>query len=142
MSDKQTIHSEFLEIRRRLLTSGRTPLRVTFSTLGHMEMLREADRNGSLVNRDTATYSGLPYTVSTKQISRVALHAEPEQETPVRVSVRGPMVGTSVIEVFASQLSAAQLCDICMKWLEGDCQKWGDFEKRLHALILEHGTFE
>jgi hypothetical protein len=64
------------------------------------------------------------------------------RQNAITVKVDGIMGGAPVVEIIAANLTAAQLCDIARAWLDADCQKWGDFEKELDAVIVKHGRFE
>lgn len=153
-----TIQEQFLEIRDRLMRAGTPPVRVSFSSEGYLQAMKEN------VTHDLFTgalhcqkYMGLPYSVRSDQRGPIGLHTEFEQRrgavtlklgfdaTSGHVTVDGKPHGEpiSVMQVLGEQLSAAQLCDIIRAWLDSDdATHWGEFEKALDRVVVEHGRFE
>lgn len=151
-----SIREQFFEIQGRLYRAGTPPVRVSFSLEGYQRAMKENVDNTHFVGSASETYMGLPFSVRSEQIGEIGLHTEFEK-LPGTVTLKlgfDPLSGRTIVDgkpygepinvlqIIGAKLSAGELCDIIQAWLESDCQKWGEFEKRLHALILEHGTFE
>lgn len=154
-----TIHEQFLEIAAGLERRGTPARRVVFSDHGYRKMLNE--RRSWEVASDPfnppRTYMGLPYSVLPGMAGEIGLHPDYEptrgavtiklgfDATSGRVLVDGKPHGepVSMMQIVGKSLSAAQVCDICMAWLESDDPThWGTFEKELFAVIEKHGRFE
>lgn len=150
-----TVYEQFLEQRGRLARSYITPTAIVFSTNGHMKAMRENRENGAFVPATSPggspTYSGLPYSIDREQEEdiKVLTAMTHTPSNAVRFAMRGPFgkFGSerpkTMIEIVANSLDAATLCDIIRAWLDGDdATHWGEFEKALDRVVVEHGRFE
>ena len=148
------VFDEYQEQRRKLVEAYIQPTRITFSLEGHKRALMENLASGAFMPATNpsspATYDGWPYSVVKDQVEDVKLHnAMTDSPRPRQraITVRGTFgkfggeEPKTMVQLVASSLDAATLCDIIMEWLGGD-PHWGDFEKELHAVVEKHGRFE
>ena len=147
-----SILEQYREQRRKLATAYIMPTRITFSASGYTKMMSEADSMTLMLNPNTpagqpTTYDGLPYSVVNDQPEEIKLHNSMTDTGRQRaITIKGTMgkLGEepkTMVQLVASSLDAATLCDIIMEWLGAD-PHWGDFEKELHAVVEKHGRFE
>lgn len=153
------IIDEYFRQRSDILEASQTPRTVIFNHAGYARAMKEAMPSESHFNMnpqgpDGRTYANLPYVVDPRQEAEIVVthenrwaventvrNGKPHQNA-ITVKIDGIMDGPPVVEIIAANLTAAQLCDIARAWLDADCQKWGDFEKELDAVIVKHGRFE
>lgn len=151
---------EYFRQRSDIVEASQTPRVVVFNQQGYSRAMREADKEGNHFNMnpgvDGRTYCGLPYLIDHQQDAELVVTHEfpyqvqerirsqrPHRQNAITVKLDGIMSGPPVAEIIASNLTAAQLCDIARAWLDSDdATHWGDFEKGLDELITKHGRFE
>jgi hypothetical protein len=156
------IIDEYFRQRSDVLEASQTPRTITFNHAGYSRAMKEEQADTCHFNMNPGTgprtYGGLPYVIDPRQEAKIVVTHEPPHEVDQRVrdsqrrpyqrqnaitvKIDGIMSGAPVVEIIAANLTAAQLCDIARAWLDADCQKWGDFEKELDAVIVKHGRFE
>lgn len=151
-----TILEQYREQRRKLVEAYIQPTRITFSPAGYTKMLSEHDSTTLHHSAGPAgkpnTYDGWPYSVVNDQQEEVKLHnamtdsGRPRQRAITVQGTFGKFGGQepkTMVQLVASSLDAATLCDIIREWLDADdATHWGDFEKELHAVVEKHGRFE
>lgn len=149
-----SIFNQYREQRRKLVEAYIQPTRITFSSDGFAKMRAEHDStslwNTAGPSGKPDTYDGWPYSVVNDQPEEVKLHnAMTDSPRPRQraITVRGTFgkfggeEPKTMVQLVASSLDAATLCDIIIEWLGAD-PHWGDFEKELHAVVEKHGRFE
>lgn len=151
--DTVPIHQQVQTLIHNAIREGAAieDLSLSFSADGYMQALRETVPGMTPWNntgRQPATrYLNLPFCKNLPQLEPVTVVvSKPVTPATVPFQIAVPFEGSPIaildLEAIGKKLTAGQLCDIVRAWLDADCQKWGEFEKRLDALILEHGTFE
>lgn len=148
------LFEEYFRQRSDLVEADKKPIGVVFSHEGWSKALKEEqDRGRNMVTQGpSATYGGLHRWIDPELKVDIVVTEKTQVEwfegkrhrprqNAITVKIDGIMDGPPVVEILAQNLTAAQLCDIIMSWL-GQDPHWGDFEKALHKVVEEHGTFE
>lgn len=156
---KTPIYDEFWRQRGELKHKEQEARTVIFSYEGWNKAQRELPTADNCIRYTPPTYCGLPHLIDPTQAADIVVTNEYLAEVQARVLPATPhrprqraftMHGTlgklgeepkTMVQLVASSLDAATLCDIIMEWLGADCN-WGDFEKELHAVVEKHGRFE
>jgi len=157
------LFDEYFRQRSDLVEASHTPRTVLFSQAGYSRAMKEAMPDTNHFDGAAGlprTYCGLPYVIdpaataelvvtheSVENISQRMEAGRRFRQNAISFAMKGPFgkfgaeEPKTMIEIVASSLDAATLCDIIMHWLGADCD-WGDFEKELHAVVEKHGRFE
>lgn len=157
---KTPIFDEFWKQRGKFHGSEQEARTVIFSYEGWNKAQREQLTADNCIQYTPPTYCGLPHLIDPTQAADIVVTHEYLAEVQARVlpagthrprqraiTVRGTFgkfggeEPKTMVQLVASSLDAATLCDIIMEWLGADCN-WGDFEKELHAVVEKHGRFE
>jgi hypothetical protein len=154
----QTIYDQFIEISKRLQGEGHHPVRVIFSSHGHLKARAEnGSQLGTLVDTDFKTYMGLPYTIRSDMAGEIGLDYkfEPRRDAVTiqlgfnaktgHVMVDNKPFGEPVhiMQIIGSHLTRTQLCDIIQSYLDRLHHKpLSDFDRALAGLLRRHGRFE
>jgi hypothetical protein len=156
------LFDEYFRQRSDLVEANLTPRTVLFSQAGYSRAMKEAMPDSNHFDGAAGaprTYCGLPYIIDPALAAElVVTHEAPElvsqrlqagkrqRQNAISFAMKGSFgkLGEeppTMIKLVAQSLDAATLCDIIMEWL-GQDPHWGDFEKALHKVVEEHGTFE
>jgi len=155
---KTPIFDSFWRQRGELRIKEQEARTVLFSYDGWNKAMMEDLTSRDSVRHAPPTYCGLPRFVDPKQTDDIVVTHEYPAEVQQRlgteprqrqraITIQGTMgkLGgeepKTMVQLVASSLDAATLCDIIMEWLGAD-PHWGDFEKELHAVVEKHGRFE
>lgn len=135
------------QVQLMLSSTHDVPTSITFSPDGYMRAMMEDDKGAfclSGVEGKPTTYLGMPVHISETLQGPFQLDYG-KQVGHVTMEINGATLlgGINVFEVIGATLSAAEVCDLIQGFLENDDPSaWGPFEKALHKVITEHGTFE
>ena len=155
------LFDEFFRQRSDLVEASKTPRTVIFSTEGWRKALKEMEDAGAgyahnIVHGPSPTYCGLhrctddrpnrPDIVVSELTQAEYFAPRPRQRAITVQGTFGKFGGQepkTMVQLVASSLDAATLCDIIREWLDSDdATHWGEFEKALDEVVTKHGRFE
>ncbi len=154
------IVEEYFRQRSDVVEASQTPRTVVFNEAGYLRAMKEVEAGEQHFAQEKRFYCSLPYVIDPRQKAEIVVTHDYKHEVERRMYAPRPrelraaitfsakiLPGEqpepkTMIEVVAQSLDATTLCDIIRTWLDADCQKWGDFEKELDAVIVKHGRFE
>lgn len=171
-SGRQPIHEQVIQLRAAALTRREAPVEVMFSQEGYKRAMAETSGTDlsrwgmSTGQQHWTSYMGYPFQVlgggedvSLRCVPGGSQEAKDfragkrsvDQEHPGRQTPHGyhatrakMMVDDqATLELMGKAANAAQVCDFIRAFLDADdATHWGDFEKALDRVVVQHGRFE